>query len=194
MEFEEMQKIWDTQRQETLYAIDQAALHRRIAAKSRRAARYLNWNEYGLMLISVITGGVLLTDAIVDNEGVWDHATGAVFIGIAILLFVLRRQRLRGTPRYDRSLRGELEQARIRAGQLVRLNRGFQYWFLLPISVLTLAGMIWRGAPWWSIGLIAALFALAWGLARWELRCVYLPRQRELEQLGDLLTEPTTTV
>jgi hypothetical protein len=52
--------------------------------------------------------------------------------------------------------------------------------------------MIWRGAAWWGVLGIAALFGLAWALARWELRCVYLPRQRELEQLGDLLAEPPT--
>jgi hypothetical protein len=193
MEFEEMQKIWDTQRHRTLYAIDEEALYRRISAKAKRAALLLNMNEIGLTIIAVVTGGILLLDAIRDQEGFWDYAGGVTFFIIAVLLLIRRRNRLRATPAVDQSLLGELEAGLAVSEQLIRLSRGFQYWFLLPVSIVTLTGMVWRGIAWANVALIVGMFLLAWGLVRWELTAKHLPRKRELEGLRDMLTQEATS-
>ena len=38
-EFEDIQKIWDSQKQETLYAIDESSLHHRIRRKEQQSNR-----------------------------------------------------------------------------------------------------------------------------------------------------------
>lgn len=193
MKFEEMQKVWDSQRQETFYAIDETALYRRIKAKAAKAARLVNINEIGLTIISLVTGVILITDAISDQESWWDYGTGGLFFLVAAFLIIRRQRRLRALPRFDRTLLGELEHALSGAEELIRVNRGF-VWFLLPIAVVTLTGMVWRAAPVWGILLTAGLFVLSWWLVRWELRCRLLPRRTELLSLKDLLTEEETTV
>ena len=54
MEFEELQKIWDSQNKRPLYVINEEALHQRILAKKSQASHITNFSE--LLLIAVNTG------------------------------------------------------------------------------------------------------------------------------------------
>ena len=59
MEFEEMRKIWDSQNNAPIYAIDESTLYKRIKSKGNRASRIANTNEIGLTIIFV-TVSILL--------------------------------------------------------------------------------------------------------------------------------------
>lgn len=188
-----MQKIWDTQRQRTLYAIDEAALYRRVSAKAAAADRWININEIGLTIISVFTGGFLIVDAFLDQKGSWDFAGGILFFLIAGWLLIRRRNRLRATPDYARSLLGQLDFALESTRQLIRMNVAFQYFFLLPVAVFSIGGVLWQSSPLGSTALMIGGSILAWILVRWELRAKFLPRRRELEKLRDTLTREAAT-
>ena len=57
MEFEEMQKVWDEQKGETMYAINETALHRSVTRKKNAAGRRINRVEIS---VSVINGIVAI--------------------------------------------------------------------------------------------------------------------------------------
>ena len=49
MEFEEMKRIWDSQNEEPLYAINEATLYRRIQEKGSSISYWLSLNEWILI-------------------------------------------------------------------------------------------------------------------------------------------------
>ena len=59
MEFEEMQKIWDTQNDQSLYVINEASLHKRILAKRNHARHKSNITDFGLIIVALGTAGIL---------------------------------------------------------------------------------------------------------------------------------------
>ena len=60
MEFDDMKKIWDSQNNETIYGINEKALHNRIQAKKRKANRITNVSELLLIVTNVASGGFVL--------------------------------------------------------------------------------------------------------------------------------------
>ena len=60
MEFEELQKIWDSQNNRPVYAIDEKALHNRILSKKRQAYHITNTTELLLIIVNVAAGGLIL--------------------------------------------------------------------------------------------------------------------------------------
>ena len=84
MEFEEMKKIWDTQNNEPMYAINEAALHQRIRAKRNRAKWNADFTEVGLVVIAIAVSGFLF----IKNRG--GDNLYAFLPAIAILLTAVR--------------------------------------------------------------------------------------------------------
>ena len=189
MEFEEMQKIWNEQKGETMYAIDQQALHNSVGRKKDAASRRINKVEISLMIINSIVTIVLLTDAIIDKEGLWDYA-GAGVMGLTVLfLLFFRRKRKKKENSFDRSLMGELEHAISNSDSMIRIATIMIYYYLVPLGIFTLAKMIYFGASIEKWLLIIGMYGLAFFLVRWERKAYHIPRKRNLMSLKKKLME-----
>lgn len=187
MEFEEMRKIWDSQNQEPLFAIDEAALYRRIQAKGRKASRIANMNEIGLIIIFIATSITLL---IIERESFYSYLSAALTFLIAIYVWVGRVRRKKAEQQFDRTMLGELDQAIFNVENEITRARTFFWWMLLPAGLPTLLNMIQAGVAPWKWVIVPVAFVLAFGVVRWELRRRFLPRKRELEGLrGVLISE-----
>lgn len=191
MEFDEIKKIWDTQNNEPMYAINEAALHKRIHSYNKRAGWLAHINEAGLILISVAVGLFLLTDAVADKVNLYSYIGATLFFLIGIFVLWSRIQRKKTEFGYGKSMFGELDHAISNARYLVNFSKTFVWWFLLPAAIYVFPNMVQQGAPWYKWLLILGSFALSWLVVRFELNKVHLPRKNKLEALREQLSEET---
>jgi hypothetical protein len=182
MEFEELQKIWDSQNEEPLYGINEKALHNRILLKKKQAYHISNISELLVILVNSGAGCFILALNLSNQNGnVAMYVLAAWMFASALYVLVSRISRIRGESQFDRSLRGDLSHAISMAMYQVRLSQ-LMRWNILPIGILSLLGM-WEGGKsvWVAVG-IFVFFALAYYAGGWE-QGIYIRRKRELELL-----------
>ncbi|CAD5296218.1 conserved membrane hypothetical protein [Imperialibacter sp. EC-SDR9] len=187
MEFEDLKKIWDTQNNEPMYAINETALHQRIHKHKNKTKLVANMNEIGIMIIATVTGGILVWDVIFDNNSMYALVGGLAFFLITLFVFFSRRNRKKNEHRFDQSMLGELDHAITNAGYIVTFARTFMWWFLLPASIFAYPNMVLHDAPWYRWVIVTGGFILSFLVVRWELNRIHLPRKKKLESLRDKL-------
>ena len=182
MEFNEMKKIWDSQNNEPLYAINENALHNRIMSKKKTGYHITNTSELLLIIVNAGAGLFILTSNFPKPDGnIFRYLlAGWMFLG-ALYMLVSRIRRIKRSHQFDRSMLGDLSHAISLANYQVRLSRVGR-WNILPIGVICILWLLASGKPTWSIVGIAIFFALAAFATKWE-HGIYKNRKSELEIL-----------
>lgn len=187
MEFEELQKIWDEQRGEQLYAINEDALHRRVKSKKKAANRLINLVELSLMTINSSVAVYLLYDAITDQEGIWDYALSGIMFLTVIFLIGFRYKRKKSEGKFDRSMVGELDHAIANTTSGLQIATIMIYYYLIPLGLFVLSKMAYFGASIEKWLLIIGMFILSYFLIQWDRKRFYMPRKANLEKLKETL-------
>jgi hypothetical protein len=190
MEFEEMQKIWDSQRNEALYVLNENALHNRIMAKKRQSGKITNFSELMGMIVNTGAGVLMFQSVWKEGRGnIYLTLLGAWMICTALAVLFFRIRRLNGNAKFDRSMLGDLSYALSTATYQVKLG-SFLRWNIVPMGVLISLGFWDSGnSPWLILGVMVFL-AITNYFAGWEQR-YYYNRKRELATLYDkLIQEP----
>ncbi len=188
MEFEEMQKIWSAQNNQSLYAINEEALHRRIVSKKNQAQHITNVSEW-LGIAANIGAGclVLAMNLYSQSRNYFIYAMAAWMVCTGLYFLISRVRRIKETPLFDRSIAGDLDHAISVATYQVRISL-LMRWNILPIALFVLLGFWNDGKSMWaSIGLLL-FFVIAYVAGGWEHR-IYENRKRELEVLQKKLQE-----
>jgi hypothetical protein len=182
MDFEQMQIVWDEQKQQRLYALDLDALHESVRRRGRRIARGVEMMEIGMILISIVLVGIFAAKS--RFELTYRSFTAAVLVAVAAYLIGGRLRRRARERKFEPNLLGDLDLAIAQLDYHIRRIRTFPLWFCVPMFVTVLAGFVskYDGKPTWIWLLVLASFPLAIYVTRLELRC-FLPRKRELEAL-----------
>jgi hypothetical protein len=191
MEFDEMKKIWDSQNNETLYAINEKSLHDHIVSKKQKAYRITNFSELLLIVVNSVAGGFILAlnFPLIDG-GIFMYLLSVWMLGSVLFLLLGRFRRIRGDNRFDGSMHDDLHQAisvatyQVRLSQLMRCN-------ILPIGLLSFLS-VWQGGKsiWIVIGMLI-FFAFAYYAGNWEHQ-IYELKKRDLEILKDKLENETS--
>lgn len=184
-----MQKVWDKQSNEMLFVINEDALHKRVKAKKRQANRIVNVTEVGLMIVNTITAGILLADAIIDKEDIWDYGGAFAMLLTVGYLLVIRRKRKKSENKFDRSMLGELDHAISNTQSVISIASTMLWWYFTPIAIFTVSKMIFKGASVESWLLISGALALGYFLVNWEKSHCHEPRKKHLEGLREKLVE-----
>jgi hypothetical protein len=188
MEFEELQKIWDVQNNEPLYAINAQALHNRILSKKKRAYHTTNFTELLLIFVNVGTGCFILGMDFFSQKGnIFMYLMSAWMFITALYVLASRFRRIKGEYRFDRSMLGDLGHAISMATYQVRLGR-IMRWNILPVGILTFLGVWDSSKPVWMVVILLIFFALAHYAGGWELN-IYEKRKYELEILQKKMKE-----
>ena len=191
MEFEEMQVIWDSQREQEMYAIDVDAIHRKIKRKARKVERDMSLNEIGLMVICVFTSLDLLRDPVIEQTDYHQIFGSVVMLCVAAWMLMKRLARLKMRSQFDSTLTGDLDRAIAESKAQLTLGRTFHLWFLLPAASIMLVSILAKSEnqrPSIILGLCFC-FALALGVVHLGIRCQQVPEQRNLQVLRDTLTK-----
>jgi Ca2+/Na+ antiporter len=188
MEFEEMQKIWNEQKGENMYVINETAMHKNVTREKNTASRRISRLEIKLSIINSVTAIILLI-LVLDHP----YVLGFIIVGLmaATVVYILyfRSKRKKSENTFNRTMLGEVDQAISNANSMIKLNYILVMGYLIPLSVLTVSSMIMTGAPFYKWLIIAAAFILSFFLFRWEQRACNIPRKKKLLSLKKKLVE-----
>ncbi|MCP4460864.1 MAG: hypothetical protein GY816_23020 [Cytophagales bacterium] len=180
MEFDEMKKIWDKQNNQTMYAINEDALYRRIKAKGNRAEKTANTNEFGLMAIAVITASVLL---FLKTPNYYNIIAAVGMLVMGVYVFIGRVRRLQKDRQFEHSMLGDLDRAISNMENEVFRAKTFIWWMIVPAAFPIVVRIAQNDASWEEIGIIATASLLGYLVTRWSLKKCQIPRKHELEVL-----------
>jgi hypothetical protein len=188
MEFEEMQKIWDEQSNQTLYAIDERALSNRIKAKRNTANRIANLSELIVIITHIVATGILLVIMLMNKvNNVFMYLMSAWVFFTAIFATVIRLRRIYSKIRFDRTMFGELDHAIALATHQVRFSKLMQ-WNSVPVAGLAVL-LVWSsGKSIWITAGMVVFFVGTYYVSQWEVN-IYKRKKEELEQLKLKLEE-----
>lgn len=188
MEFEEMQKIWNEQKGENMYVINETAMHKNVTREKNTVSRRISRLEIKLSIINSVTAIILLI-LVLDHP----YVLGFIIVGLmaATVVYILyfRSKRKKSENTFNRTMLGEVDQAISNANSMIKLNYILVMGYLIPLSVLTVSSMIMTGAPFYKWLIIAAAFILSFFLFRWEQRACNIPRKKKLLSLKKKLVE-----
>lgn len=197
MEFEEMKKIWDTQRQKTMYAIDEEALHQRVVGRKEKAARVASRSE------RVMIGALMFSFTIVMGASIYKSEyeiapllLAVTMLGAAIFIGIRRRQRLAMSADFERSILGDINHAIAHATYQVRLSQGSKMLYIV-VALLSVFSLVDTMDEWYKGAFVGLLFLVGYFGARWEHKTLYVSQKRSLEEMREQLeswqNEPEAT-
>lgn len=218
MELSELQLIWDSQNQEPLYAMNEAALYAVVRRRSEEwdhcQARCFGIEiTLGLVcsaLMLVFASALAFGDRAWLASFSWVKVTGSRGDSLALLLagviwlyysaymFLARQRQLRREQEFESTLRGTLERALSQTEFQVAMARGIIWWGLLPVWV---ASTLWvlvllhlSAKPAWiypivAVFIVGALVAVIVSKQR-SITNRFQPRKDELETLRAKLADP----
>lgn len=193
MNFEELQRIWDTQDDRPMYAFDEAALHRVVKNRGRDISRVVVLFETMMVLLALTMAVALGSEPVLEGHDYHQFIDTAIWLAVSGYLLHGRRLRRRADLGFEESFRGDLDRAIAQADFQVKRLRAFGWWFMLPLLVgtgvnaITLIGA--RPKPWWIWPLLAASLGVTWWSMRHNLKRHVLPMKDELQQLREKLLD-----
>jgi hypothetical protein len=218
MEFSEMKMIWDSQNQEPLYAMNEAALHSIVQRRNQEVDRCLSRCFAVEISVGLFCAALMLVYAGVlafGNQGwlikpwgnkiapsPWDFtgllAAGAIWFYYAAYMYRARKRQQRSVEVFDSSLRGDLDRALSQTEFQIAMMKNISWRGLAPVWVAATLWMVvlfhLKGASLWiyifmiTIA-ISSLVVVLWRKQR-SITNKFLPRQRELESLRAKLADP----
>jgi hypothetical protein len=192
MEFEELQKIWDTQNNKTLYVIDEKALHNRILSKKKQGLHITNISELLSIVVNAGAGCFIFGMNFFKESGnIFMYILSAWMFGTALYSLVSRVRRTKANKRFDRSMSGDLDHAIWVATYQVRFSQILR-WNILPIGTLIILSVWDRGKSVWLAAGMLVFFVLTYYASRWE-HNIYKRKKRELEILRTKLENEEQT-
>uniref|UniRef100_UPI004047488D hypothetical protein n=2 Tax=Roseivirga sp. TaxID=1964215 RepID=UPI004047488D len=187
MEFEEMKKIWDTQNNKPLYAIDEDALHKRVKAKQISTKRVTNKTEIALIAANLCAGGFIgVSNYMKGSTNLVAIAMGLMMLITGAYLIFLRYRRIQRDQQVDTSVLGDLDNALENINYRVNLSRSM-IWYALLVALFTLYSVIDSEKSTVFILLVSAFFVVGLLLSRWEYRHCHVGRRNQLLALKQKL-------
>jgi hypothetical protein len=193
MEFDELQKIWDTQNNQPLYVINEQALHNRIVAKKHQVIHIAVVTEWILIIANAISGAFVLQQNYTSRRSlVFAYLLAVWLLGTALYVLVNRIRRMREQKQFNRSLSGDLQHALTTAVYQVRISR-IMRWNVLPIGLLVLLSTWEGGQSVWFLVAVTLFFVLVFVASGWE-QGIYRNKMKELQMLQNKLQEESQPV
>jgi ABC-type uncharacterized transport system permease subunit len=187
MNFEDMKKIWDTQNNQPLYVIDEAALGRSINAKKNSTKKTTSLTEWVLIMANLFGGSVIMVTSYLKNyTNLAALAMGIMMLLTAVYLFVLRTRRIRRDHQFDSSILGDLNNAIENINYRVSLSRSM-IWYGGLVAIFTLYSVIDSEKSTAFILAVSAFFVVGLFLSRLEYKYLHLGKKNKLLALKDKL-------
>jgi hypothetical protein len=186
MEFEEMQKVWNEQKGENMYVINELALQNNISRKKNAASRRINKVEVALTLINSFCAVFLLVKA-VDKGHPWGYIGFLIMALTVLYIQFTRHKRKKAETTFDRSMLGELDHAIANTQSLIHFSKMMIIGYLLPMSVFVFGNLVTSGASPMKWVLMTSAYCLAFILIFWERRSSHQPRKANLLSLRKTL-------
>ena len=188
MEFEEMQIIWNSQNDEKLFTINEAALHAYIKRKNKSVNFWLELFEWVMIGVNFIVGITLAVVTLTENELFYQYILlSAFYIAFSIFALIRRVRRRSEQVRFENTMLGELDKGIWQIDYLLRQGQSMMLWYIVPLVIIASITMYFTATPLWLVGLMLAIGPFSYFGMRWEARKWHLPKKRSLESLRETL-------
>jgi hypothetical protein len=188
MEFEEMQKFWNEQKGETMYAINETALHRSVTHKKDVVSRRINRVEIMISIINGLAGAFLFVLAVIRPH-MLNFINAGIIVATVSYIQYFRWKRKKAENTFDRSMLGELDHAISNANFMIRFNYLMRVGYVIPLSVVCISALIVGEATWEKWLITTGALLLSFLLFRWEQRTCNVPSKKQLLALKKKLME-----
>jgi len=218
MEFSELKMIWDSQNQEPLYAMNEAALQGIVQRKNEEWNRCLSCCFTTEISIGLVCGALMLVCAgmaifgdaawlaalpwIKVAPSRWDIlallAAGGIWFYYSAYMFLARKRQQQRVEVFDSTLRGDLDRALAETDFRIAHARSIVWWGLVPVWVATslwlavfyrLLAMPARSYVFIGATMLGSFVVVASGKQK-SITNRFEPRRRELESLRTKLADP----
>jgi|GEM_PF-396678 len=187
-EFEEMKIIWDSQNEEKLYAINESALYAQIKRKGKSISRLLERFEMVMIGVNLLVGVGLVVMEFLNDGDLYEYLLPVLYFVYAVVVFVWRYTRRQEDIHFEKSMLGELDKAIWQIDYLIKRTRDLILWYLLPLTLLIVGIMLYKGQLLFAFVIILLMSATGFFTDRWEIKRCYLPQKQSLESLRTKLT------
>jgi len=187
MEFDEMKKIWDNQKEEYVFTLNQSALHNHVVVKQKQGLRITNISEWLMIAVNILVPVYMITSMLSGEINISLAISSGWMLLTAAFIVNGRYKRMSGNSRFDRTLRGDLQFAIDVARYQVRLA-ALGRWSIVPIGLLSVTALIEAGKPLWIAAIVVIFLVFANYAAVWE-SGIYKARLHQLEGLMKKLDE-----
>lgn len=189
MEFNEMKKIWDTQSNQALYAIDEKALRNSVIKKRDKSARVANRSERILISALLFSGIVILGASLYKaNYDIINLVFAGAMFSIAIFILLRRQKRLSVRQSFENSMLGDIDQAIHDADYQVRLS-AFGKTFYILVGVLSVISIVDTWEEWYKGAFLLVFYVVGYFGARWEHKKLYVSQKENLLRMKTKLQE-----
>lgn len=187
-EFEEMKIIWDSQNEEKLYAINESALYAQIKRKGKSISRLLERFEMVMIGVNLLVSVILVGMEFLNEGDMVEYLLPVLYLAYAVVVFVWRYTRRQKDNHFEKSMLGELDKAIWQIDYLIKRTRDLMLWYLLPLTLLIVGTMLYKGQLLFALAIILLMSATVFFTDRWEIKRCYLPKKQSLESLRTKLT------
>jgi len=212
MDFENIKVIWDSQNDEPLYAMNEAAIQAIVQHRNRVFRRCTSLSYLAEIISGVVLGGAILMGAGIlavnpaffgiripasGSDLFFLTASGGTWFYYAVYMTFARRRQLARSTDFDSTLRGDLDRAIAETNSEIQSMKRLLWHGLLPawfgtylgcITVYRLKGVSTTPFLMLAVVMIAALVAAIY--MNRVVRNRLIPRQREMESLRNKLVRP----
>ena len=188
MNLEEMQKIWNSDTQEHLYAIDEKGMEKIVFKKRNKAIKRVTLVENLILWMNILLPSFLIVFAFIKGKDkVSIYLMEAFMFLTAAYIAYHKNLRLKSYKNWGKSMMDVLDEAIHNATYQARLSKTLLIWYLLGLAIISIIMLIFEGKPWWLIFLMGLFFGLAFFFGRWEQRYFHDRHRDELIALKDKL-------
>lgn len=189
MEFNEMKKIWDTQSNQAMYAIDEQALIKTVNGKKSKSSKIANRTEWVNMIVMLIAGTIVVVVSIVEQkfQPLPLSMVGLMYLMSAYTL-IHRLRRIKYKDTFERTMLGDIEEALLNANFQINLSR-IVIGFLFVIYGILAVQLYERANDWWMPIGVLVFTVIVFFAARWEHRKFYLAQRNSLLKMKSKLIE-----
>lgn len=189
MEFEEMKKIWDEQRNQPLYAVDEKALHERVTKRKTKAKNIATYTERAFIGALGVSGLAIIGLAVTKgNYDVLSLILAVLMLAMAGYVLVNRSRRIKWANTYDHTILGEIEEAIAYANYQVRLSMSGRVFFFVVAGFSILSTYNSTDNLVKTI-IVTAFFVVVYFLAKWEHKTFYVSQKNRLLAMKQKLQE-----
>lgn len=183
MEFEDMQRIWNTEIQQHQFVVDEEKVLASVTRKKDKAKNRLNRLEIFLCSVYLVVGTSMEVKLILDQDtNIFLHMAQLLLVAFGIYILFRRMRRLKEAQVFARSIKGELDYAIYFANYQVSLSTlaGVS---AFPIFLTTWVAALYDDKPLSYLIGFGVFFILALIGAYWEHKSIHLGHRNRLIRL-----------
>lgn len=191
MKLEEMQKIWDSESNQTLYVMNQNAVEHFVKTKANSANKKAAYVENFIIIMNLMVPIILFTIAYLnDKQDFGEYAIGTFMFLTVLLTFNYKRNRINSQKNWGKSIMDAVDQAIHNATYQAKMTKIFLTWYILGVGALSIINLIIEDTNIWLILMIAVIFIIGFVGGKWEQRAWHDKQRDDLISLkAKLLSE-----